>query len=68
MSEKKKHYYPECTHIAESIQNQAVNSGSFLRISLNGLLILGHLADRLADLVLAVEENTAASMYPDPNE
>lgn len=68
MNEKKKHYYIDCVHIAEANQGQPASPPSYLRVGMAALLVLAHLADRVADLVLAVEENTAASMYPDPNE
>lgn len=68
MSEKKKHYYIKCVNLAENTINREKTSGSWLFITQFALLILSHIADRLADLVEAIEEQTEVAIYPVPRD
>lgn len=65
MNKKKGHYYLSCVTIAKTgYENKLPKSTLWPRIE-NAVLILGHIADRLGDLVLAIEEHTRATTYPD---
>lgn len=65
MSEKEGHYYVRCSEIANAAASAFDMANHPGRLTIQGLLILAHIADRLADLVLAVEEHTRATAYPD---
>lgn len=65
MSEKKAHYYTSCHETAVTEVESAKFQKNCMPLAYAGLLILGHIADRLADLVLAVEEQTQAIISPD---
>lgn len=66
MSEKKNHYYPSCVEISRNA-TAYLPFGSHPGPTIAAcMLILGHLADRLGDLVLAVEAQTEATIYPPP--
>ena len=68
MNKKKGHYYLSCAEEAMNGIRELAETDQWQPLAVHALVILAHLADRLADLVLAVEENTAASMYPDPDD
>ena len=66
MSEKKAHYYTSCIDHVENGMDHAYVQSSLSNPSDRVLILLAHIADRLGDLVLAVEQSTQAQMYPPP--
>ena len=65
MSEKKGHYYPRISEIGFTLSPKCDDPHNWQSLAAQGLLILAHIADRLGDLVLAIEEHTRATAYPD---
>ena len=66
MSEKKARYYTNCQAMAREAVHEAASHEDWIILAGQAVIILGILADRLADLVLTIEELTRAQMYPPP--
>jgi len=66
MSEKKSHYYVSCVDYIENGMDHAYVQSSLSDPSDRVSILLAHIADRLGDLVLAIEELTQSQMYPPP--
>ena len=66
MTEKKSHYYTSCVDYIENGMDHAYVETSPSHPSDRTSILLAHIADRLGDLVLAIEELTQSQMYPPP--
>ena len=66
MTEKKSHYYISCIAYAQNAVDHfdVLIDRPILLVEV--VMLLGHIADRLGDLVLAVEQSTQTQMYPPP--